>query len=1029
MTDHGSGRLRVLAGPGTGKTATLVEAVAERVHGRGVPAEQILVLTFSRRAAAELSSRIARRLGLTTRESMVRTLHSYAYSVLRAQAVSAGEPFPRLLAADESDQMVRELLAGHRSDGGGPWPDYLGGALGSPAFAAELRDVLLRAAGQGISAQRIVELGRKHRRPEWVAVGRFAREYQQVSDLRQGVSGFGVALDQAELTAAALGVLHRDDVLAAEQRRVRRIFVDEYQDVDPAQARMVSVLSSGADELVVFGDPDQSVYAFRGAESTALQDIEVDDTVSLTVSRRLPSAVLSATRRVADHLPGQVGHRRLRPVDGDARPGTVEVKVFPTAAREATHIADTLRRAHLLDGVPWGSMAVLLRSPTSGLATLTRACAVAGVPLLLGGGHEVVSEEPVVAALLTVLECGLAPARLTGQVATELLSSPLAGMDALSLRRLRRALRSALPGAGSSADLVAAVLAGAPLPPGLPADLARPVRHLRELLDLARAGAGSQLAEQVLWQVWQAAGLEHPLVAAVERGGSTGQRADRSLDAVLSLFAMAADLAQRVPLAGVAAFVAQIRGHQVPGAVGSERFGNAVAVLSAHASKGLEWELVAVAGVQEGSWPDLRPRGSLLSGRDLLDRAAGLLPTPASTGLLAEERRLFYVACTRTTGYLLCTGVASQDLVPSRFLSELLDTVDDLPVEQDTTFGSGRGPERRGLHLTELLADLRRAVIDPRTTVEDAAAAAGHLAELASAGVAGARPEEWYGLAPRSTDSPPIRPGEQIRVSPSLLESLGTCALRAVLERRGGRSEPGQAQLEGIVVHAMAHGLALGVPDTELRAEIDAFLAGQDQLPPWQLARTRRGLLSMLTAAQAWVAATHPPRELLGSELAMDLPVPSSPAGTAAGHEVRLVGRVDWLSRRPDGAVVVTDFKTGATVPTKAEAQANAQLAAYQAAVNLGAFTGGTAQTGEVDGTPPRAAGGAELVYLRTGKPKVLQQDELSPESTTTWLGTIRSAATHLASATAFAQENARCERCPVRTSCPLQNEGRQVTR
>ena len=1028
VTDNRFGRLKVLAGPGTGKTATLVEAVAERVMVRGIAPEQILVLTFSRRAADDLSGRIARRLGLTTRESMVRTLHSYAYSVLRGRAGRAGEPLPRLLAADESDRMVRDLLAGHLAEGGGRWPGYLGGALLSPTFAAELREVLLRAAGQGISPARIIEVGRRHKRPEWIAAGFFAREYQQVSDLRQGVSGFGVALDQAELTAAALEALQRDDLLAQEQRRIRRIFVDEYQDVDPAQVRLISALAEGADELVVFGDPDQAVYAFRGAEATALQKVDVDATVALGLSRRLPPAVLVATRRLAAQLPGYTTHRDLvAPADSPA--GQVDVRVFASAGREASYVADVLRRAHLLDAIPWGSMAILLRSPAAGSAAVSRACAIAGVPIVFGGGNEALSADPVVAALLTVLECGVDPSTMTGELAIDLMSSPFADMDALALRRIRRALRSARPGEGPSADLLAAVLGGAPAPDTVTADLLGPVLRVRELIGIARSGAANPAAEQVLWHVWQASELEPALVAAVERGGSTGQRADRALDAVLSLFAMASDLAQRIPLAGVRAFLDQVRGHQLPSAQVPRQTGDAVMVLSAHAAKGLEWDVVAVVGVQEGTWPDLRARGSLLDGGELLDRAAGLPVGDHSPALLAEERRLFYVAATRTRRQLVCTGVASQDLVPSRFLQELAGG-DEVTVEQDALSSGGRHRDRRGLHLTELLADLRQVVTDPRSTPADTAAAASHLAELAAHGVHGARPHDWYGLPSLSTEQAPIAPGAQLRVSPSLIESLETCALRAVLERRGGRTEAGQAQVEGVVVHAMAHGLAKGVPEGELRSEIEDFLASQTRLPPWQLSRTRRALLSMLEAAQVWVSSNHPPRALIGSELDMDLLLPDDD-DAGPSQRVRLVGRVDWLSELPDGSLVVTDFKTGASVPTLADAQANPQLAAYQSAISLGAFADAFES---VDRPAPRSGGerrpgGAELVYLRSGKPKVLQQDPQSAESTKAFLGSIRSAAAHLASATAWAQENSRCERCPVRGSCPLQNEGRQVTR
>ncbi len=207
--------------------------------------------------------------------------------------------------------MVRELLAGQQESGRGGWPESVSVALGSPAFAAELRELMLRTAERGISPRRLAELGRRRQRPEWQAAALFAREYQDVSDLRQGSSGLGAALDQAELTRAALALLADDALLAAEQTRIRRIFVDEYQDVDPAQVNLIDLLASGADELIVFGDPDQAIYAFRGSDPGALRDIEVDATVSLTVSRRLAPAVLDATRRVAAQLPGVFAHRDL----------------------------------------------------------------------------------------------------------------------------------------------------------------------------------------------------------------------------------------------------------------------------------------------------------------------------------------------------------------------------------------------------------------------------------------------------------------------------------------------------------------------------------------------------------------------------------------------------------------------------------------------------------------------------------------------------------------------------------------------
>ena len=109
VVDHRGGPLLVLAGPGTGKTTTVVEAVVARIDA-GADPEQVLVLTFGRRAAAELRTRITTRLGRATKEPLARTFHSYAFGVLRREAALRGEPSPRLLAGPEQDLVVRDLL-------------------------------------------------------------------------------------------------------------------------------------------------------------------------------------------------------------------------------------------------------------------------------------------------------------------------------------------------------------------------------------------------------------------------------------------------------------------------------------------------------------------------------------------------------------------------------------------------------------------------------------------------------------------------------------------------------------------------------------------------------------------------------------------------------------------------------------------------------------------------------------------------------------------------------------------------------
>src|SRR3954468_2837142 len=175
VVDHAGGPLLVLAGPGTGKTTTLVEAVVDRVR-RGAAPHQVLVLTFSRKAPAELRERIATRLGRTVAEPAAYTFHSWCYAVVRAHA----EPgrLPRLLSQPERDVRIRELLAGH-AEGAGTVsaPAWLRPALATRGFAREVASMFDRARERGLDGAALRKLGDASDRPAWVAAGTFLDEY------------------------------------------------------------------------------------------------------------------------------------------------------------------------------------------------------------------------------------------------------------------------------------------------------------------------------------------------------------------------------------------------------------------------------------------------------------------------------------------------------------------------------------------------------------------------------------------------------------------------------------------------------------------------------------------------------------------------------------------------------------------------------------------------------------------------------------------------------------------------------------
>ncbi|MGB9375589.1 MAG: UvrD-helicase domain-containing protein, partial [Jiangellales bacterium] len=301
---HRAGPLLVLGAAGTGKTSLLVELVAARID-EGLDPARVLLLAASRRAGVELRDRVAARVGRTIREPLARTAHSYAFGLLRRDAVQRGEPAPRLLAGAEQEVMIREMLASPSA----AWPEQLRPALQTRVLASQLRDFMPRVLERDLTPDAVARLGDQHDRPLWRAVAAFVDEYAGVTALAHPS-----AYDPAELVRAAVHLLRDDAALLAAERLERSlVVVDDVDEADPALLDLLEVLAGGGTTLVATADPDSTVYGFRGADPQAVREFsrrfaQSDGTpapeVVLDVCHRLPAALLGAGARVAARLGG-----------------------------------------------------------------------------------------------------------------------------------------------------------------------------------------------------------------------------------------------------------------------------------------------------------------------------------------------------------------------------------------------------------------------------------------------------------------------------------------------------------------------------------------------------------------------------------------------------------------------------------------------------------------------------------------------------------------------------------------------------
>ena len=1020
--------LLVVAGAGSGKTETMAARVVWLVANGLVEPDQVLGLTFTRKAAGELADRVRARLralhrrGLTgePRPVTVATYHSYAAGVLGDHALRLGvEPGARLLGEAGGWQLVDELV--QRWDGDMSGVESARGTvveavLGMAGECAEhllepegtehvLRDVLERVAalpaqaGDGVPGRPkpevrevVARLQARSRLIPLVAAYRRRKREIEVLD-------FG---DQVALAATL--ARETPEVGAGERARYRVVLLDEYQDTSHAQLVLLRSLFGDGHPVTAVGDPHQSIYGWRGASAGNLQRFPHDFPLAsgepapvghLSASWRNDRAVLHVANRLAASLrvpaPWADARRhvevlalRARP---DAGPGLVRAEWHRTLEDEARAVADLAERAWR--GGPEDerpAVAVLCRT-RSQFPLLEAALRGRGLPVEvvgLGGLLHV----PEIADLRAALDVVYDPTRgdslmrlLTG-AAWRLGPRDLDALGSWSSVLLRRAVPpEADTGSSGGSDAIderSIVEALDDLPPegwtgpegqSLSDAGRRRLGRLAALLRGLRSRTGLALPDLVL-EVERALLLDVEVAAAPGRS----QAAARAhLDAFVDVAASFAEAGDQPTLGGflgwLTAAEAQERGLDA-GVV--EQREDAVQLLTVHGAKGLEWDVVAVTGLVEGTFPagqngraparskgwlgelgavpfplrgdaDGLPQWDWQAAATQEELAAGLERFSEQCGAheVAEERRLAYVAVTRARRELLLTGALWGDGKLPRSASRFLREVAELAHEQAELPHPAGGtpaidvgtwvemPEDGVPNPRDVLGRRAAWPVDPlgerRAGVEEGARLVREVRhQLPGRPPAGtphrAYPDDEAGAWAREVDvllaerdvarSARLEVELPAHLSASRVVALaGDPAALALRLRRPMPEPPSPQARRGSAFHAWLE-----------RRFGAAALVDVDELPGAGDDAAADDDLAELQAT--FLASEWAERTAEAVEVAVETPV----------AEVMLRGRIDAVFRRDDGGWDVVDWKTGSP-PGPAEAVARSvQLAIYRLA-------------------------------------------------------------------------------------------------
>ena len=624
---HQGSPLLIVAGAGSGKTRVLTHRIAYLLAEREVEPSQILAITFTNKAAGEMAARAASLTGARARSMWLMTFHSACVRILRREAKRFGYPSSFSIYDQADSQRLMAMVCRELElDAKFFPPKAMANQVSN--LKNELIDhetVLARASGYREKA-----------------LGEAYGEYQR----RLVAAG---AMDFDDLIMVTVNLLQAFPDLAAEyHRRFRHVLVDEYQDTNHAQYTLVRELAGAggesAAELVVVGDADQSIYAFRGATIRNIEEFERDfagaRVILLEQNYRSTQNILAAANAVVSRNPGRIP-KNLWSDAGDGPP--ITGYVADSEHDEAAFVAEEVDRLADAGEAAPGEVAVFYRTNAQS-RVFEEVFIRSGLPYKVVGGVRFY-ERREVRDLLAYLRLVANPG------------------DEVSLRRVLKTPRRGIGdraeeyvAALASRDKIsfAAALARPDDVPGLAARSARAIEGFNDLINGLRSMSEARspvgdLAEAVLDRTGYVADLQ---------ASSDLQDASR-IENLTELVSVAREFDARNPGGTLAEFLEQVSlvadADEIPD---GEQHGGMVTLMTLHTAKGLEFPVVFLTGLEENVFPHERSMGD--------ERE------------LAEERRLAYVGITRAMERLYVTRAATRTWFgrpgyhkQSRFLSEI----------------------------------------------------------------------------------------------------------------------------------------------------------------------------------------------------------------------------------------------------------------------------------------------------------------------------------------------------------------------